>query len=172
MTEWRTQYNALPIHTNPGQRLKLMRTSYYDDVGRIALKVIATEDLYDYIQSHRDSVDIHVLMARFRAGDTDALTRVQGFYGDITDSPTTYAGMLNSVLAGQHAFERLPVEVKERFHNSFSEWLAAMDSSDFAERMGYTSEEFSQRVSDVQPSPAPSGSDGDLPVSGSDGEEV
>lgn len=151
-----TQYfHSRSTPSNPGSSTHYTRTACYDDIGRIVLKVTGKEDLYAYIQSHRDSVDIKMLVARFQAGDKDVLSRVQGFYGDVSGMPTTYAGMLNAVLAGEQAFDKLPISVKESFHNSFAEWMAAMDSPDFAKRMGLTDGELSSRVADVA---SPSGS--------------
>lgn len=109
----------------------------YDDDGRIVLDLIGREDLYGYIQSHRDSVDINVLLNRYRNGDVDALNRINGIYGDFTSAPASYAEMLNTVIRGEHEFYKLPLEVRERFNNSFGEFVASMGKPDFFERAGY-----------------------------------
>lgn len=50
--------------------------------------------------------------------------------------PKTYAEVLNAVIVGEETFARLPIEVKQRFDNSFAVWLSSMDKPDFASRMG------------------------------------
>lgn len=110
----------------------------YDTDGVLDLVQTGEVNLYDQIQSHRDSVDIHVLMQRFEAGDVDCLSQAQGIYADVSGMPTTYAEVLNAVIQGQQTFDQLPLDVRAKFGHSFSEWLSAMDKPDFAERMGYS----------------------------------
>lgn len=135
---FRSQYGQhARVFANPGNPIKDVYSPRYDDRGVLDLTKTDEEDLYGYIQSHAESVDIHVLMQRFVNGEKDVLSRIQGFYADASDMPKTYAEVLNSVIAGEEAFSRLPVEVKQQFGNSFAVWLAAMDQPDFAERMGF-----------------------------------
>lgn len=141
MPKFRTQYDAHePVYQEPGNSVKVVYSPRYDDHGVLDLVQTGQEDLYAYIQSHKESTDIHVLLDRFANGEDDVLQRMQGFYGDVTSMPKTYAEVLNAVIAGEEAFSRLPVDVKQRFDNSFAVWLAAMDKDDFAERMGYKAE--------------------------------
>lgn len=137
MLKFNTQYDRrAPIFQEPGSAEKLIYSPRYSDDGVLDLIVTGKENLYEYIQSHKESTDIHVLLDRFANGEEDVLQRMQGFYGDVTSMPKTYAEVLNAVIAGEETFARLPIEVKNRFNNSFSEWLTAMDKPDFAQRMG------------------------------------
>lgn len=134
---FRTQYEPhSPVYQEPGNPDKLIYSPRYTDDGVLDLVVTGKEDLYEYIQSHKDSTDIHVLLTRFANGEEDVLSRMQGFYADVTSMPKTYAEVLNAVIVGEETFARLPVEVKQRFDNSFAVWLSSMDSPDFAQRMG------------------------------------
>lgn len=136
--KFNTQYDRRgPVYQDPGDSVKVVYTPKYDSDGVLDLVPTGSEDLYAYIQSHAQSVDIHYLLDRFAAGETDVLSRLQGFYADVTSMPKTYAEVLNAVISGEEAFSRLPVDVKQRFDNSFAVWLASMDSSDFAEKMGF-----------------------------------
>ena len=92
------------IFQNPGSPVKVTYAPQYDKNGVLDLVVSGQENLYDYIQSFAESCDIHVLLDRYRDGDASVLSRVQGFYGDVTDMPKTYAEVLNSVIAGENAF--------------------------------------------------------------------
>lgn len=141
MFNFRTQFDAHPpVYQPPGNPEKLIYSPRYTDDGVLDLVVTGKENLYDYIQSHKESTDIHVLLTRFANGEEDVLSRMQGFYADVTSMPKTYAEVLNAVIVGEETFARLPVEIKQKFDNSFAVWLSSMDSPDFAERMGVKAE--------------------------------
>lgn len=139
--KFRTQYDRqAPVYQEPGSRIRVVYSPRYSETGVLDLEVTGQENLYEYIQSHKESTDIHVLLNRFVNGETDVLSRVQGFYADASNMPKTYAEVLNAVISGEEAFARLPIEVKQRFDNSFSVWLSSFDSPDFAEKMGFKAE--------------------------------
>lgn len=132
-----TQYERrVSVYQEPGSPIRPVYSPRYTDDGVLDLVQTGSENLYDYIQSHKQSTDIHYLLDRFVNGETDVLQRMQGFYADVSDMPKTYAEVLNAVIAGEETFARLPVEVKRRFDNSFAVWLTSMDRPDFASRMG------------------------------------
>lgn len=138
MPKFRTQFDPqLRIRAEPGDPIKTLYGPVFDENGVMSLKVTGKENLYDYIQSHADSVDIHVLLKQYaETGDPGLFARVQGAYGDFTEMPTTFAGALNTLIAAEQYFEGLPVEVRAEFGHSFQQFIAAMDKSDFASRMG------------------------------------
>lgn len=140
--QFKTQYDShARVFHHPGNPVKDVYLPKYDELGNLDLVVSGQEDLYGYIQSHYESTDIHVILDRFAAGDVDVLSRTQGFYADMADMPKTYAEVLNSVIAGEHAFDQLPAEIKRQFSNSFAVWMASMDTPDFAVKMGWSSSE-------------------------------
>lgn len=122
--------------SNGGQRERILYQSKFDENGVMDLVECGKEDFYDFIQSHAESVDIHVILARFQNGDVDALSRVQGAYGDFTNMPTTYADLLNKVNEGQSFFNSLPVDIRAKFNHNFAEFMAGMDKPDFLEKLG------------------------------------
>lgn len=135
-----TQYDKrAPVYQEPGSRVKTVYSPRYSDSGVLDLVATGQENLYEYIQSHAESVDIHFLLNRFVNGEVDVLQRMQGFYADVSSMPKTYAEVLNAVIVGEETFARLPSDVKQRFDNSFAVWLASMDKPDFSERMGLQS---------------------------------
>lgn len=132
-----TQYDARDrIQTNPGSPIHIMYSGKYDDKGRVVLEESGRENIYDQIQSHAESCDIHVLLKRYQNGDTAALSVAQGFYGDVLDFPKTYADALNHMNEMERQFMTLPPDIRERFGNSFSEFLAASGDADFLDRLG------------------------------------
>lgn len=165
MPVFRTQYDAHDrVYHHGGSPVKDVYSASYSSFGALILTVTGQEDLYGYIQSHKDNCDLHLMLERYANGETDALSKVQGWYGDITGMPKTYAEVLNAVLAGESMFDKLPVEVKQQFDNSFAVWLTAMDRPDFAERMGFAPSPAPTEVHDSElrspdPVPAPTPSD-------------
>lgn len=158
MTKFKTQYDNHPrLHCEPGTRVKTLYGPIFDKNGVMSLQEIGKHNLYDEIQSHADSVDIHVLLQRYAQGDVGVFARVQGAYGDFTQMPRTFAEALNTMIAAEQYFNGLPVDVRAQFGHSFQQFIASMDAPDFTSRMGITP--------DVPPGPA--GNIGEAPA-GSD----
>lgn len=134
---FKTQYDARDrIQSNAGSPIKQLYAGSYNERGQVVLREDGTENLYDYIQSFADSTDIHAIMRRFENGEVDVLEKVQGFYGDITEMPKTYAEALQRIADSEKVFMSLPVDVRAKFGHSFSEFLAASNDVDFLERLG------------------------------------
>lgn len=152
------------VHCDPGRREKILYSPEFDRNGIMTLKESGRENLYDFIQSHRDSVDLHKILDRFQSGDVGALSRVQGSFGDFSQFPQTYAELLNQVIAGEQTFNSLPLDVREKFGHSFHAWLAQAGSESWMQAMGYAAP--TPPASDpVQPPPTPSGVDNPSPPS-------
>lgn len=136
-SRFRTQYDHdMSPASEPGSRIKILYAPVFDSAGHMSLVESGKEDLYDYIQSHADSVDIHIILKRFAMGDVSVLSRVQGTYGDFTQMPKTFAEALNTLVAAEQYFNSLPVEVRQRFNHNFNEFIASMDKPTFAQDMG------------------------------------
>ncbi len=134
---FKTQYDARDrIQSNPGNPIKQLYSGSYNERGQIELKEDGTENIYDFIQSFAESTDIHAIMRRFENGEVDVLEKVQGFYGDVTDMPKTYAEALQRIADSEKVFMSLPLDVRAKFGHSFSEFLAASNDADFLERLG------------------------------------
>lgn len=139
--QFSTQYDARDrVFSNPGDPIHITYAGHYDEKGRVVLVESGRENIYDQIQSHAESCDIHVLMKRYLNGDATALSQAQGQFLDATQFPKTYADMLNFVNEQERAFMALPVDVREKFGNSFTEYLAASGEPDFLERLGFKKE--------------------------------
>lgn len=135
--QFKTQYDARErLFSNPGDPIHITYAGHYDEKGRVVLEESGRENIYDQIQSHAESCDIHVLLKRYMNGDVSALSQAQGQFIDVTDFPKTYADMLNFVNDMERSFMSLPADVRAEFGNSFSEYLAASGAPDFLERLG------------------------------------
>lgn len=132
-----TQYTKHErVYAHLGSPVRTLYGGRYDANGRVVLEEKGKENLYDYIQSFRDSVDLNVILARFSNGDTEALSKAQGFYADVTDFPKTMADALNRINECEEMFKSLPLEVRQKFDCSFEQFLSQSGSADWLEKMG------------------------------------
>lgn len=136
-TKFKTQFED---HTSPfqepGSPIRIIYTPVFDKQGRMTLEESGKEDLYGYIQSHADSVDISVILTRYQQGDVSALSRIQGTYGDFTQMPKTFAEALNTLIAAESYFNSLPVDVRAKFDHDFNQFIASFDSPEVLKKLG------------------------------------
>ena len=125
----RTQFDQHVRHLQPaGNRCHDILHGRFDDDGIFVLDVSGSEDIYEQIQSHASSVDIHVILDRFRRGDLDVLgDPARSVFLDASEMPRDYAQLLNLVADGERAFMSLPVEERAKFDHSFAQWLMHFD---------------------------------------------
>lgn len=123
------------VVSNVGSPVHLIYAPIFDEKGKYHLEVKGKENIYDFIQSFKESVDINVILKRFMMGDTSALSRRQAMYIDTLDMPKTYAELLNVVNGAQEVFDTLTIEQKEQFNNSFAEFIAAFDDGNVLEKL-------------------------------------
>lgn len=88
------------------------------DDGITSVDVVGQKNLDAIIQSNKDNGNIALLVARYNAGDTSALNKAYGVFGDFRNMPTTYAEMVSRLNECRVVFEGLPVEIKEQFENN------------------------------------------------------
>lgn len=124
-------------HCNAGCREKITYQPVYDKRGVWHLEESGKTNLYYEIQSHADSCDINIIMARYRNGETDVLSRIQGVYGDVTNVPTDYAEILNQQLKAEALFKSLSADVREKYNNSVEQFMASFSSREGWEAIGF-----------------------------------
>lgn len=140
---FRSQFDSHDrVRQSVGSRIKTLYAPQINDDGTFDLVEKGKHDLYAEIQSHAESVDIHVLLQRYKNGEVDVLSRVQGAYGDFTGMPKTYAEMFQRIEDGKQWFYSLPVETRAAFNHDFAQFMSAMDKPDFFDRISavYTNE--------------------------------
>lgn len=134
--KFRTQYDKHSSYNcSSGNSIKTLYSPKYNKDGVLELFESGVEDLSDYINSFRDSTDIHVILKRFAAGETSLLSQRQGIYADFSEMPKTYAEMLNRIVEGQRLFDSLPSDVRGSFNNSFSEFISQFGTEEWLKRM-------------------------------------
>lgn len=115
------------VFSNPGCREKVTYSPVFDENGVMELVESGRENLYDYIQSFKESTDINVILKKYASGDVSALAKSQGSFFDCTGMPRTYAEMLNTLIAAENTFNSLSVDEREKFGFSFERWLSEFD---------------------------------------------
>lgn len=125
MTKFRTQYGEhLKTKSEAGKELVQNYELRIDEYGHEELRETDMTNLQAEIQSHRDSVDFNLIIARYMMGDVDALEKLHGFYADVSELPVSMAEIMNMNMRGQHLFDSLPVEIKKIYNNNYLEFLA------------------------------------------------
>lgn len=117
----------------------------YTKEGVLELKEDGEHDLYADIQSHVASTDIHMILDRYFAGDPEALNRVQGSYIDASEVPDNYHEAMSLLYNARKDFLTLPPEIKEKFNNDPDQWIAALGTADWFDKMqmpGVSAEQF------------------------------
>lgn len=139
---WPTQFSKHDrIETNPGNRLMDIYHPIIDkESGHYELDIdpMQTKDVYLEIQSHKDVCDIHKIVERYRAGDVDVLQRVQGMYGDLTVVPKNIFEFKEMEARLCESFDQLPVDIKQRFDNSYLQFAMSAGSDSWFEKLGYS----------------------------------
>lgn len=134
--KWRTQFDRKRIKTNVGTSEHILYSPEFDSNGHFDLVESGREDLYAYIQSFKDSVDVNMILKRYTEGDVSALSRAQGSFGDFTQFPGTYAEMLNKLNDGENYFNSLPLETRAKFDHSFGVFVSSFGTPEFYDRLG------------------------------------
>ena len=93
---------------------------------------IGESSLYDYIQSHADSVDIHKILERCALlDDYSILNRMPGTFMDVTNMPKSLAEAYAAIKDAESFFEKMPISVKQAYDNDFTEFLQSLGSEKF-----------------------------------------
>lgn len=95
-----------------------------------------TVNIYDEIQSHRQSVELSTLLQRYAQGDATALNQIQGVYADVVDMPSTYSELFERVRDAENSFNALPDDVRALFDNSPVSFWQSIGTPEFADKIG------------------------------------
>lgn len=122
---FRTQYTErVKFLTAPGDPVKKVYSSRWLENGNLELVETGSINIYDEIQSHKDSVDINVLLAKYaKTGDLEILNKATTQFMDVAGLPTTIVGFYNLVEEGRRLYDGLPVDEKSKYNNSFENFI-------------------------------------------------
>lgn len=136
MASFRTQYDRVQQISNSGERLASTYSPKVREDGVIDLVETGKVDLYEQIQSWRESCDIKVILQKYVNGDSSVLNQKVPLFGDFSDAPVSLADYYQRLIDAEAAFNRLPVETRAKFNHSSSEFFTSMGSDKFNEIMG------------------------------------
>lgn len=119
-----TQYeHPKSEYSVPGNRYQITYHMEIDENGVEDLKPDGQTDLYQEIQSHESSVDLELILERYRNGDVNALERAQAMYADISDVPIDMRDLLNLNIRAREYFETLDPEYKQIYGNDYTKYI-------------------------------------------------
>lgn len=145
--------------SNPGSKMVAEYGLITAEDGSTAVGVVGEKNLDAIIQSNKDTGNVALLVAKYNAGDEEALNKVRGVFGDFRNMPTTYAEMVSRLNECRAVFEALPVDIKEQFDNNpdvfWSEYGSERFNNIFADYVGHSVDNESGNIvsndTDVQP---------------------
>lgn len=100
--------------------------------GEEKLVPVGKKDWYGYIQSHKDSVDIHKILERCAMiDDYSMLNRVPTSFMDVTDMPKNLAEAFSMVKDAENYFNLMPTSIKEKYDNSYLKFVMDIGTENF-----------------------------------------
>lgn len=120
-----------PVYSDPGSPIKI---EYQLRIIDNCEEIVETgkSNLYEYIQSHADSVDITKILERCALiEDYSMLNRMPSQFMDVTEMPKTLAEAYAQVQDAKNFFDRMPVNIKETYNNNFVEFMSDLGSTKF-----------------------------------------
>lgn len=128
------------FHSNLGSPIKEVYQGEFDDEGKFSVVKVGEINLYENIQSYKDSVDIDIILNRYACGDPMALEKVSGFFADVSALPNSYVGMFNLIEQTKEFFNNMPADFKEKFNNNFEEFIVSAEAMDFLPKISIQNE--------------------------------
>ena len=86
-------------------------------------------------QSMKDECDINILMLKYqKTGMLDHIVKYKGQYADVFNQGD-YQDAIHTIFEANAMFDSLPARVRDRFHNSPSEFLAFVENPNNKDEM-------------------------------------
>lgn len=129
---------------NPGSRYAIVHKVRIDDNGhKILMATGEKKNAYAIIQKHADEVDIYEIMRRCEIEGYQILDAKQVYEGDVTMTPKTMMEAMQKLQDAENNFNKLPIEVREKFNYSFTEYIAQADKDleKWSRNMGFVSDQ-------------------------------
>lgn len=121
-------YDSLTGEVVSGSSHHRFRSAYDHNRGRLYDSQIGGPSLTK--QEFKSQCDPNVIVAHFtRTGRLEGFREAHGQYLDLTQLPGSYQESLNLVLTARSTFSSLPADVRARFGNDVSVFLAAAASN-------------------------------------------
>lgn len=131
-----TKYNHSETpYTNCGDPIKIEYAIRVVD-GETTLCEVGKSNLYEYIQSHADSVDLHKILERCAMlDDYSALNRMPAAFMDVTNMPKTLAEAFAMTQDAKNFFDMMPTYIKNQYGDNFVEFIKDIGSDNFTKNV-------------------------------------
>lgn len=103
--------------------------------GTVELVQHGEEDIYELIQSHRDEVDLKLLLQRCAArGDYSLIEQRKPVYGDLVGLPRDLTDAQNRILLTRKKYDALSDDTKSLF-NGFDDFVDQVTTGKLSDRV-------------------------------------
>lgn len=122
---------------------------YQEEITKDGKKILVPTgktNVYEKIQVDLETTKIENILKAVAMGDLSVLRQQEPIYIDATTLPKSLMESQNIVLKAKGEFEKMPLEVKELFHNSADEYLAEMGTEKFFEKMS----PYNKKIADIE----------------------
>lgn len=127
--KFRTAYCDKEYFPSPtGTRFRTKYTRSFNNDGVAILEKSGVEDVYDSIQKAANGNTISDLIRRAKAGDPDAIKAPIDSYVNLSGCPRDLLEAHKMLLDARGKFDTLPTDLRNKFGNSFEQFLAASGS--------------------------------------------
>lgn len=124
------------FYTHPGSPIRpSFQLGLDPSTGAEELFCVGFENFQVFIQSAAPSCDLQVIITRIRNGELALLNSRPGFYGDVTQMPTTFQELMQTKLDAQKMYDGLPEDVRKKM--DFSEFLSSAGTRGWYENLGF-----------------------------------
>lgn len=117
-----------------GSPVKVLYTPALVD-GELVLNETGKVDIAEFINSYADTTDMAFILSRLAAGDDSVLNVQRGFYGDSSFLSDDHRAALDTVISAQVYFDNLPQDTRDKFNDSFVDWIQSAGTPDWVSRM-------------------------------------
>jgi hypothetical protein len=136
MPAFRTAYNCSPLEglfSPSGDVFSPIYAEDVDDRGVACIVKVSEEKIQDKIEACKDQTLIYNILNSF--DDGTLLNKAQGVYADLSAMPDNIHDAYQSVRDARMIFNGLSDDIRQRFNNSFDEFIASSFLSDFNDKL-------------------------------------
>lgn len=125
------------INSDPGSRIEQVLALRILDNGEEDFYIQRETNIYLQIQAHKDECDLEkLLITCTQTGDLSLINKKQPIYMDLEEIPENFFEAYQKIKEEEKKFNNLPAEIKEKFNNNFSEYLATAGTEDWLKKTG------------------------------------
>lgn len=92
--------------------------------------------LNEFVQKSLPETQIYNILRKYENGNVDVLSKSFGQYFDSTEMPRTLQDAQNALIKAEVYFDKLPVDIKNKFNNSCSAFLDSVFDGTLQSKLG------------------------------------